>query len=112
MPITTTSKAVAGLALASALFSLPESALGHGGLVKPAARNAAYQQGFTSVPINYDWMSLNCGGVSNVQQWQTKLSDADWNRQPVSVARDRFYGHGGVSCLERTGFPDTYVSAK
>lgn len=34
---------------------------GHGGLLEPPSRSLAWRYGFDA-PINYDWMSLYCGG--------------------------------------------------
>ena len=34
---------------------------GHGGILEPPSRSLAWRYGFDA-PINYDWMSLYCGG--------------------------------------------------
>ena len=36
---------------------------GHGGLLEPPMRSVAWRYGFDT-PVNYDWMSLYCGGLN------------------------------------------------
>lgn len=51
---------------------------GHGGLLEPPSRSLAWRYGFDA-PINYDWMSLFCGGY----QVKSKLQFVSINKRDL-----------------------------
>lgn len=69
-------------------------------MVRPAARNYAWYAtygDFKSVPVNYNWMSQNCGTAPVAQEAQVyPVNPSSYSSdEPFHEHWDEYWGHGG-----------------